>query len=270
MDNRSIGIFDSGVGGLTVFKEIRELLPSENLIYFGDTARVPYGGKSVQVIQKFAAEITHFLELQNVKMIVVACNTVSAIALGKLKSSSSLPIIGVIDPGVRAAIKSAGNGTVGVIGTRATINSGAYQERITRLRNNIKVVARACPLLVPIVEENLLTSDIARLALEMYLEDFKNMDISSIILACTHYPLLKQLISSYFGNRVTLVDSAHETALEVKEVLTARRIATENSKIGKEQFFVSDTPESFAGIASAFLGRPLAGECIQHSWQNEF
>ncbi|HNS10905.1 MAG TPA: glutamate racemase [Candidatus Ozemobacteraceae bacterium] len=270
MDNRPIGIFDSGVGGLTVFKEIRELLPSENLIYFGDTARVPYGGKSVQVIQKFAAEIAHFLELQNVKMIVVACNTASAVALHKLKSESTLPIIGVIDPGVRAAIKASGNGTVGVIGTRATINSGAYQERLARLRNNVKVVARACPLLVPIVEENLLTSEIARLALKMYLEDFRSMNISSLILACTHYPLLKSMIDSYFSGQVALVDSAYETALEVKEVLTARRITAESSRSGKEQFFVSDTPESFAGIASGFLGRALAGDCIQHSWQNEF
>ncbi len=270
MDNRPIGIFDSGVGGLTVFKEIRELLPSENLIYFGDTARVPYGGKSVQVIQKFASEIAQFLEHQNVKMIVVACNTVSAIALNKLKSETSLPIIGVIDPGVRAAIKASGTGTVGVIGTRATINSGAYQERIARLRSNAKVVTRACPLLVPIVEENLLSSDIARLTLEMYLSDFKKMEISSLILACTHYPLLKPLINEYFDNRVTLVDSACETAREVKEMLLARRISIEEVRRGREQFFVTDSPDGFAAIASEFLGRPLAGDCIMHSWQNDF
>ncbi|MDD3145671.1 MAG: glutamate racemase [Candidatus Riflebacteria bacterium] len=270
MDNRPIGIFDSGVGGLTVFKEIRDLLPSENLIYFGDTARVPYGGKSVQVIQKFSSEIAHFLELQNVKMIVVACNTASALALNKLKTSTSLPVIGVIDPGVRAAIKVAGNGVVGVIGTRGTILSGAYQERVTRLRSNIKVVARACPLLVPIVEENLMNSDIARLTLEMYLGDFKKMGISSLILACTHYPLLKPLIAEFFSDSVALVDSACETAREVKEMLVARRIANNDVRHGSEQFFVTDSPESFATIAGDFLGRPLAGECILHSWQTEF
>ncbi len=270
MDNRPIGIFDSGVGGLTVFKEIRELLPAENLIYFGDTARVPYGGKSVQVIQKFASEIAHFLEMQNVKMIVVACNTVSAIALHKLKSETSLPVIGVIDPGVRAAIKAAGAGTVGVIGTRATINSGAYQERLCRLRSSIKVVARACPLLVPVVEENLMNSEIARLTLEMYLGDFKKIDISALILACTHYPLLKNLIRDFLGEKVTLVDSACETAQEVKEMLVARRISIEETKRGKEQFFVTDSPEGFAAIAADFLGRPLSGDCITHSWQNDF
>lgn len=269
MDNRPIGIFDSGVGGLTVFKEIRELLPAENLLYFGDTARVPYGGKSVQVIQKFSSEIAHFLELQNVKMIVVACNTASALALSKLKSETTLPVIGVIDPGVRAAIKAAGTGIVGVIGTRATINSGAYQERVTRLRSSIRVVARACPLLVPIVEENLLDSEIARLTLEMYLGDFKKMGISSLILACTHYPLLKPLINELFDGQVTLVDSACETAREVKEMLLARRISIEDVRHGREQFFVTDSPESFAAIAEGFLGRPLAGDCILHSWQTE-
>ncbi len=269
MDNRPIGIFDSGVGGLTVFKEIRALLPAENLLYFGDTARVPYGGKSVQVIQKFSSEIAHFLELQNVKMIVVACNTASALALSKLKAETALPVIGVIDPGVRAAIKAAGTGVVGVIGTRATINSGAYQERVTRLRSNVRVVARACPLLVPIVEENLLDSQIARLTLEMYLSDFKKMGISSLILACTHYPLLKSLINELFDGRVTLVDSACETAREVKEMLLARRISIEDVRHGREQFFVTDSPESFAAIAEGFLGRPLAGDCILHSWQTE-
>ncbi len=270
MDNRPIGIFDSGVGGLTVLKEIRNLLPSENLIYFGDTARVPYGGKSVQVIQRFSTEIAHFLEMQNVKMIVVACNTASALALSKLKASTSLPVIGVIDPGVRAAIKAATSGVVGVIGTRATILSGAYQERVTRLRSNIKVVARACPLLVPIVEENLLNSEIARLTLEMYLGDFKKMGISSLILACTHYPLLKPLIDEFFAGKVTLVDSACETAREVKEMLAARRISIEDVRRGSEQFFVTDSPEGFAAIAEDFLGRPLGGDCIMHSWQTEF
>ncbi len=269
MDNRPIGIFDSGVGGLTVFKEIRELLPHEDLIYFGDTARVPYGSKSIQVIQRFSSEITGFLEHLNVKMIVVACNTASALALNKLKSETSLPVIGVIDPGVRAAVKAAGNGIIGVIGTRATINSGAYQERVGRLRNNLKIVARACPLLVPIVEENLLDSDIARLALKMYLSEFKGLQISSLILACTHYPLLKSLINDFFAGQTVLIDSAYETAKEVKEILQARRICSDATRIGREQFFASDCTEAFVAIAADCLGRPVTGDCFLHSWQND-
>jgi glutamate racemase len=269
MDNRPIGIFDSGVGGLTVFKEIRELLPHEDLVYFGDTARVPYGNKSLQVIQRFSSEIAGFLEHLNVKMIVVACNTASALALNKLKAGTALPVIGVIDPGVRAAVKAAGNGVIGVIGTKATINSGAYQERVSRLRNNVRIVARSCPLLVPIVEENLMNSDIARMALEMYLAEFRRMEISSLILACTHYPLLKKLISEFFAGQTVLIDSACETAKEVKEILQARRICSDPGKVGREQFFVSDSTEAFAAIAGDFLGRPVSGECFLHSWQND-
>lgn len=269
MDNRPIGIFDSGVGGLTVFKEIRALLPNEDLIYFGDTARVPYGSKSVEVIQRFSSEIAGFLERLNVKMIVIACNTASALALNKLKTETALPVIGVIDPGVRAAVKAAGNGIVGVIGTKATINSGTYQERVTRLRNNTRIVAKSCPLLVPIVEENLLDSDMARLALQMYLSEFKNMQISSLILACTHYPLLKPLINEFFAGKTVLIDSAYETAKEVKEILQARRICSEASRPGREQFFVSDSTDAFAAIAEGFLGRPVSGECFLHSWQND-
>ncbi|NLF95196.1 MAG: glutamate racemase [Candidatus Riflebacteria bacterium] len=269
MDNRPIGIFDSGIGGLTVFKEIREMLPHEDLIYFGDTARVPYGSKSVQVVRRFSAEIAAFLALQNVKMLVIACNTASALALSTLKTETSLPVIGVIDPGVRAAVKGAGEGPVGVIGTRATIASGAYQERISRLRCNLRVVARACPLLVPIVEENLMHSDIARMALEMYLGDFKKQQVSSLILACTHYPLLKDLIGNFFEGKTLLIDSARETAIEVREVLQARRINTASTQAGRETYFVSDSPQAFSDIAADFLGRPVAGECFLHSWQNE-
>jgi glutamate racemase len=269
MDNRPIGIFDSGIGGLTVFKEIRAMLPHEDLIYFGDTARVPYGSKSVQVVRRFSAEIASFLALQNVKMLVIACNTASALALGTLKTETSLPVIGVIDPGVRAAVKGAGEGPVGVIGTRATIASGAYQDRISRLRCNLHVIARACPLLVPIVEENLMHSDIARMALEMYLGDFKKKQVSSLILACTHYPLLKDLINQFFDGKTLLIDSARETAVEVREVLQARRINTDATQAGRETYFVSDSTEAFAEIAADFLGRPVAGECYLHSWQNE-
>ena len=266
MDNRPIGIFDSGVGGLTVFKEIRILLPQENLIYFGDTARVPYGNKSPLVVQKYSLEIAKFLEMQNVKMIVVACNTASALALSSLKNEVRIPVIGVIEPGVRAAIKSAQNNSIAVIGTKATITSGAYQNRIKRLRSSINVIAIPCPLFVPIVEENLINTKIAKDAMEMYLSDLKQTNIKSVILACTHYPLLKDQISNYFDNKIDLVDSAYETAKEVKETLEARRILTEQENNGKETFFVSDSPETFSNIAANFLNRPIDGKCVFHPW----
>lgn len=269
MDTRPIGIFDSGVGGLTVYKEIRRLLPHEDLIYFGDTARVPYGGKSVKVIQKYAAEIARFLEIQGIKMLVVACNTASALALNRLKNDSSVPVIGVIDPGVRAAVRAANGGKIGVIGTRGTINSEAYQSRILRLRSDIEVLARPCPLLVPIVEENIIDSEIARLSIHMYLQEFKSAGISSLILACTHYPLLKSVIRSYLGDEVALIDSAEETAFEVKEMLKARRITGDENHQGRDEFYVSDCPESFAEIGESFLGRSMHSGCFLHSWQND-
>ena len=214
MDNRPIGIFDSGVGGLTVFNEIRKMLPNEDLIYFGDTARVPYGNKSAAIVQKYSIEIARFLEMQNVKMIVIACNTASALALSKLRNEVRIPVIGVIDPGVRAAIKASPRGTIGVIGTKATVSSGVYQNRIQKLRNTINVIAVPCPLFVPIVEENLCKTKLAQEALEMYLSDFKQIDIKALILACTHYPILKPQINQYFEGRINLVDSAYETAKE--------------------------------------------------------
>ena len=261
IDNRPIGIFDSGVGGLTVFKEIKKIMPNENITYFGDTARTPYGGKSQEVIQKYSSEILDFLQMQNVKMIVVACNTASALALHKLKTMTSLPVIGVIDPGVRAAIKAVKSEKIGVIGTKATINSGSYQNRLTRLCSNLTVIAKPCPLFVPIVEENMHHSDIARLTLKTYLQDFKSTNIDTLILACTHYPLLKPLINEFFENKVTLVDPAFETAREVKEVLKARRITANEEQPGTEKFYVTDSPESFSEIAVNFLGRKLNGKC---------
>ncbi|GAB4277002.1 MAG: glutamate racemase [Candidatus Rifleibacteriota bacterium] len=269
MDCRPIGIFDSGVGGLTVFKEIRKLLPHEDLIYFGDTARVPYGGKSVKVIQKYSAEIARFLEIQGIKMLVVACNTASAFALTRLKNDCSVPVIGVIDPGVRAAIRASRGGKIGVIGTRGTINSEAYQSRILKLRSGFDVIARPCPLLVPIVEENIIDSEIARLAIRMYLQEFKHAGVSSLILACTHYPLLKSAIRDYLGSEVSLIDSAEETAIEVKEMLAARRIAGDERHSGKDKFFVSDSPESFAEIGESFLGHRIQGCCFLHSWNED-
>ena len=269
MDNRPIGIFDSGVGGLTVFKEIRKLLPNESIIYFGDTARVPYGSKSPAIIQKYSLEIARFLEMQNVKMIVIACNTASALALSILRNEVRIPVIGVIAPGVRAAIKSAQSSSIAVIGTKATITSGVYQNRIHKLRSSINVIAVPCPLFVPIVEENLMHTKLATDALDMYLSALKKTNIKSLILACTHYPLLKEQIHAFFEGKINLVDSAFETAKEVKETLEARRLLCEEENPGKEKFFVSDSPETFSAIATNFLNRAVDGECISHPWSED-
>jgi glutamate racemase len=268
-DTRPIGVFDSGVGGLTVYKEIRSLLPHEDMIYFGDTARVPYGGKSKKVIQKYSKEIAGFLEVQGIKMLVVACNTASALALNALKNDCSVPVVGVVEPGVRAAIKAANGGKIGIIGTRGTIRSAAYQNRIARLRAGIEVVAQPCPLLVPIIEENIINSEIARLAIKMYLRQLKSAKISALILACTHYPLLKSVIADFLGPGVFLIDSACETAREVKEVLSARRIVGDEQHKGRDRFYVSDSPEAFAAIGETFLGQSISSDCVLHSWQFE-
>lgn len=268
MDERPIGVFDSGVGGLTVFKEIRSLLAEEDLIYFGDTARVPYGGKTVPVIRQFSLEILHFLESMKVKMVVVACNTASSLALDYLRRQTTIPVIGVIEPGVRAALKGSPGGRIGVIGTKATIRSEAYQSRLKRLKEGCQVFAKACPLLVPLVEENLVDSQITKLALEMYLEEFVALRLDSLILACTHYPLLKHLIAEYFKNEVLLIDSAQATAQEVKAVLEAMRLRSNPERVGRSEFYVSDGPEAFQSTGTHFFG--TLGEVYQQTvWQRE-
>lgn len=269
MDERPIGVFDSGVGGLTVVQELRSLLPAEDVVYFGDTARVPYGNKSIPIIRRFTLEIARFLESMRVKMLVVACNTATALALDYLKRQSDLPIVGVIEPGVRAALNAGKDGRIGVIGTSATIRSDAYQSRLRRFRPQDVILAKSCPLLVPLVEENLLDSPITKMALEMYLSDWREAGIDALILACTHYPLLKPLIDEFFQGKVRLIDSARETAREVAELLAARRFQAPPDRIGSEEFYVSDSPESFVAIGSKFLGRPLQRVFLEPVWKRE-
>ncbi|MBF0500252.1 MAG: glutamate racemase [Candidatus Riflebacteria bacterium] len=269
MDERPIGVFDSGVGGLTVVKELRRLLPTEDIIYFGDTARVPYGNKSIPVIRRFCLEITRFLEAMKVKMIVVACNTASSLALDYLRRNTELPVIGVIEPGVQAALRDPSTKRVGIIGTTATVRSEAYQTRLKRLRSGCIVSALACPLLVPIVEENLLNSPIIKLVLEMYLSNFRTMNLDTLILACTHYPLLKPAIAEFFGDGVRLVDSAEETSREVAEVLKARRISAPRTHVGSSEFYVSDSPDAFMAVGSPFLGYPIEKVFLEPVWQRD-
>ena len=267
MDERPIGVFDSGVGGLTVVRALREKLPCEDIVYFGDTARVPYGSKSIPVIRRYSLEIARFLESMRVKLIVIACNTASALALDYLRRQTTLPVIGVIEPGVRAALKNSRHGRIGVIGTKATILSEAYQARLKRLQVSCQVWAKPCPLLVPLVEENLLESPITQLALNMYLEDLCLEKLESMILACTHYPLLKPLIQEILGDNVTLIDSALETAQEVSEVVKARRLEAPSGKAGTEEFYVSDSPESFVAIGMPFLGRDMPRVFLERVWE---
>jgi len=255
--NRAIGVFDSGVGGLTVVKELMRILPNEDIIYFGDTARVPYGIKSKETIIKFSLENILFLLKQDVKVIVVACNTSTSAALPILKRHFKIPIIGVIGPGAKEAIYATRNKRIGVIATKATINSGAYEREIKRLNPAIKVFNQACPLLVPLTEEGWAqrkeTYDIAN----FYLEPFKKAGIDTLILGCTHYPLLKDVFKKVLGNNVRLIDSARQVAYETKDVLNNDGLINKNKGGGKYLFYVSDELQQFKKVAKNFLGKDI-------------
>lgn len=215
----AIGVFDSGIGGLTVLQKIIERLPKENTVYLGDTARAPYGPKSVETVLRYSFENTEFLVQKGVKAVVVACNTSTAIALTRLRDSLSIPVIGVIEPGVRRAIKSTKNNKVGVIGTEATIQSGAYTRALKEADAAVEVYSRACPLFVPLVEEGWTDNDVVETTVNAYLGSLKQSGIDTLILGCTHYPLLKKVIRKFMGSNVRLVDSAEETAKEVESAL---------------------------------------------------
>ena len=261
--SQSIGVFDSGIGGLTVVKELLRCLPDERIVYFGDTARVPYGGKSAEIIQKFSDQIVHFLLSKDVKLIVIACNTASATALGWLKTRYSLPIIGVIDAGTKRAVRATKNNKIGVIGTRATIGSKAYVKAIHMLNPGIKVYSKSCPLLVPIVEEQG-DSTLIKLVLNKYLYEIKKKDIDTLILGCTHYPLIKNDIQEVIGDDVKLVDSASAVANEVKSVLSRGEKAQSiqnNNKVEEppeHSFCFSDIPRGFKQLSKKFIGYPIS------------
>ena len=211
-----IGVFDSGVGGLTVAREISRQLPYENIVYFGDTARVPYGSKSQNTIIRFSEQIIRFLRTKQVKAIVIACNTASALALDAVKDEFDLPIIGVVIPGARAAVEATTNGKVGVVGTEATVQSGMYTKVIQGMNPKIEVIEKACPLFVPLVEEGFKEHIVTREIIEYYLESMRNTDIDAMILGCTHYPLLRSKIREYMGDKIQIVNPAYETAMDLK------------------------------------------------------
>ncbi len=255
MRHRAIGIFDSGVGGLTVCKEIIRQLPGENLVYLGDTARVPYGTKSPQTVQRYALEAAAFLVDQGVKLLVVACNTASAVALPLLRERFQLPVIGVIEPGAKRAVDSR-NRRIGVIGTEGTINSGRYEEAIRKLLPDAAVFTAACPLFVPLAEEGWAEHAIAELAGREYLQPLIEAKIDTLVLGCTHYPLLRKTLQKVLGPEVMLVDSAEETARCVAELFAAQGLCRPEHGGGRE-FYVTDVPTRFERVGRAFLGREL-------------
>jgi len=256
--SQAIGVFDSGLGGISVVRAIIDLLPHEHLVYFGDTARVPYGSKSEETVVRFSHQISSFLREKRVKMIVVACNTASAVALESLQRNFNIPIVGVIEPGSEAAVRSATHKRIGVIGTASTIRSGAYREAIRALDPEMEVQDQPCPLLVPLVEEDWPHDGVVTQVLESYLGTFKSQQPDSLILGCTHYPYLKSKIQEVMGPSVHLVDSGEETALRVQKVLSELNILnTADGDPGRHNFYVSDFPQKFEETASRFLGRPL-------------
>jgi glutamate racemase len=252
-----IGIFDSGVGGLTVFKEIINLLPYEDIVYLGDTARVPYGTRSPQTVVKYSQENTRFLIAQGIKVLVVACNTSSAVSLPALTQEHALPIIGVIEPGARRASEVTENKRIGVIGTEGTVKSRAYEQTIKAFDDRITVVSRACPLFVSLAEEGWVNNEVARLTAQDYLSPLREEGIDTLVLGCTHYPLLEGIIREVMGQRVSLVNSAKETAKEVQRILTEERLAKTAKEGGTYRFYITDNRERFITVGERFLERPL-------------
>lgn len=256
-----IGVFDSGLGGLTVVNELVRQLPSENIVYFGDTARVPYGTKSRTSIIQFSRENSQVLLSHKVKMIVVACNTSSSYALPSLRREFDVPIIGVIVPGAKKAAAMTKNNKVGVIATSATVHSGSYERAIAKQNPQVRVWSQACPLFVPLVESGWFEKKASRLIAEEYLLPLKNQNIDSLVLGCTHYPLLKGLLREVVGDSVYLVDSAKEVAAEVKALLEKKKIANHSGHKGKLKILISDRPQEFQKIAKSFLSKDINVQC---------
>ena len=250
---RAIGIFDSGIGGLTVVRALTKLLPSESLVYLGDTGRYPYGTKSADVVRRYSFENTDFLVDKQVKMLVVACNTSTAVALEALQQRVAVPVVGVIEPGARAAVRASRNRKIGVIGTEATIRSGEYTRALRGLRPDLEIYARACPLFVPLAEEGWVDNEVAERAARLYLTSLAHSGIDTLILGCTHYPLLKHVIRATMSSTVRLIDSGVATAATVREVLAKEDLLRRRGG-GETSFFVTDAPERFVKVGARFLG----------------
>ncbi len=260
--NTPIGVFDSGVGGLTVARELFSILPSEDVVYFGDVGRYPYGIRSKEIITKFTIQDIRFLLEHQVKFIICACNTAASVALDDVRKDFDVPMVGVIRPGAEAAASVTKNGRIGVIGTHATINSNAYARFVHEIDEDIKVFSLACPLFVPLAEEGYIEKEATYLIARDYLQTMHDVEVDTLILGCTHYPLLKNVIADVMGDNVTLIDSGEETAKAAFKMLTEQGLlSTDSTQIpgpeGEHKFYVSDVPEKFSLVATRFLGRAV-------------
>ena len=253
--NAPIGVFDSGVGGLTVVREIMRQIPNERIVYFGDTARVPYGSKSKETVIKYSRQIIRFLLTENVKAIVIACNTASAFAIETMQKEFNIPIIGVVKPGAKVAAATTKNGKIGLIGTEGTIRSGVYAEFIKSFKPEVEIIGKPCPLFVPLVEEGWLKDSVTIEVAKRYLEPLLDQDIDTLILGCTHYPLLRSMLKDLVGEQVTLVNPAYETAKELERLLKREHLEHEGEEEEEfpYRFFVSDEEEYFQEFANSIL-----------------
>lgn len=258
MSDNAIGIFDSGLGGLTAVKELVKVLPNENIVYFGDTARVPYGNRSRRTIIRYAEQDAAFLLSKGVKMIIAACGTVSSVATN-LCDTLPVPFTGVVIPTATAAVNATKNGKIGVIGTSATVNSGSYKKAILNRNKKITVYQQDCPLFVSLVENGFVSEDdkIVQLVVERYLSELKSEGIDTLILGCTHFPIIAKAVANYLGENVTLIDSGKETALYAAEILKSKKLLNKNSADGVCTYYVSDTVDDFRRTAEIFLGRDV-------------
>ncbi len=264
--SRSIGVFDSGVGGLTVMKQLTKILPKENIVYFGDTARLPYGGKSAETIIRYSIENSIFLMGHDVKLLVVACHTASSCALDRLQQIFNIPVIGTIFPAIEKAVELTQNGHIAILGTKATVNSGIYQRAITERLPQAKVTAIACPLLVPLIEENFILHPATKLVVKEYLQILEGKEVDTLILGCTHYPLLRSLIAEELNSNTAIVDSALVCAEAVNVLLGGSRLRNDQVELPTYKYFVSDDPEKFRSLGKVFLEMPLTYvEAATHS-----
>ena len=252
-----IGVFDSGVGGLTVVRAIEQRLPDESLVYLGDTARIPYGVRSAATIERYALECASFVQSRGVKAIVIACNTASALAANYLRGKFELPITGVIRPGSRRAVEKTRNGHIGVIATEATVSSGAYERAMLAIRSGLKITSRACPLFVPLAEEGWQNHAVTRQVAEEYLGELKSSGVDTLVLGCTHYPILRPVIEQTMGDHISYVDSGETVADEIAKMLEERDLICKDGLPRVEEFYVTDSAERFRRVAERFLGRTL-------------
>lgn len=257
MDERPIGIFDSGLGGLTVVREIKKLLPGENIVYLGDTARVPYGTRSKKIVTKFALEDADFLLSKNVKCIIIACNTASALASDKLGKKIKIPLFDVIAPAAREAVKLSLKSSIGVIGTRGTINSKAYEKAVNKIKPKIKVCSYPAPLLVPLIEEGEIQGQLLKVVISKYVQPFKDKKIDTLILGCTHYPIIAKEIMSEMNKNINFINPGEIVATEVEKFLKAKKMENLSKKKGKIEYLVTDLNDRFIKVAEMFLGEKI-------------